>query len=89
VTHRPLLARGEPPADARAATAPLRLDGEVVGAWLRTRAGVRPVAVHPAWRTDVDAAVAVVLTATAGHRTPEPIRAARRLARKARAAAGA
>ena len=89
VTHRPLLARGEPPADARGATAPLRLDGEVVGAWLRTRAGARPVAVHAAWRTDVDTGVAVVLAATGRHRTPEPIRAARRLAREARAAAGA
>ena len=89
VTHRPLIADGEPPADARGATAPLRLDGEVVGAWLRTRAGARPVAVHAAWRTDVEAAVAVVLAATGGHRTPEPIRAARRLAREARAEAGA
>jgi deoxyribonuclease V len=87
VTHRPLLAEGEWPADERGASAPLWLDGERVGAWLRTRRGARPVAVHAAWRTDVDAAIAVVLAACGGHRTPEPIRTARRLAREARAAA--
>jgi deoxyribonuclease V len=87
VTHRALLATGPWPADADGATAPLVLDGERVGAWLRTRAGTRPVAVHAGWRTSPDAAVAVVAAAAAGHRTPEPLRVARRLARRARAGA--
>lgn len=87
VTHRPLLARGAWPDDARGATAPLLLDGEPVGAWLRTRAGARPLAVHAAWRTDVETAVTVVSAATRGHRTPEPLRRARTLARTARARA--
>jgi deoxyribonuclease V len=85
VTHRPLLAAGAWPADARGAWLPLRLAGATVGAWLRTRAGARPVAVHAGWRTDVETAVAVVLAASRGHRTPEPLRHARRLARTARA----
>jgi deoxyribonuclease V len=85
VTHRPLLAGGDWPADARGATSPLLLDGEHVGAWVRTRPGARPLAVHAGWRTSVDTAVEVVLTATRGHRTPEPIRRARHLARTARA----
>jgi deoxyribonuclease V len=85
VTHRPLLAHGPEPDDSRGATAPLTLDGEPVGAWLRTRRGARPVAVHPGWRTDIETAVAVVLAATARHRTPEPVRHARRLARLERA----
>lgn len=84
VTHRPLLAVGEWPGDARAATAPLLLDGERVGAWVRTRAGARPLAVHPGWRTDLDTAVSVVLAAAGPHRTTEPFRVARRLARTAR-----
>jgi deoxyribonuclease V len=84
VTHRPLLARGAWPPPERGAWAPLVLDGEVVGAWVRTRRGARPVAVHAAWRTDVATAVAQVLAAGAGARTPEPLRRARRLAKAER-----
>ena len=87
VTHRPLLATGEEPDDVRGASTPLRLDSEEVGAWLRTCRGARPVAVHPGWRTDTATAVAVVMAATARHRTPEPVRHARRLARVTRSRA--
>jgi deoxyribonuclease V len=85
VTHRTLLAAGDEPADERGAQRPLRLGGEVVGAWLRTRRGCRPLAVHAAWRTDPEAAVEVVLAATRGVRTPLPLRRARQAARAARA----
>src|SRR4051794_19682331 len=54
-------------------------------AWVHTRPTRRPLAVHAAWRTDVDTAVEVVLAATGRYRTPEPLRLARRLARLARA----
>ena len=57
---------------------------EVVGYWLRTRAGTRPLAIHAAWRTDAETAAEVVL-ATCRARTPEPLRKARRQAREARA----
>jgi deoxyribonuclease V len=83
VTHRPLVAAGAWPADARGATSPLLLDTEVVACWLRTRAGTRPLAIHPAWRTDLDAAVAVALRGSGRARTPEPLRAARSHARAA------
>ncbi|MDV6012047.1 endonuclease V [Haloechinothrix sp. LS1_15] len=85
VTHRPLLASGPCPSDERGATSPLLHDGELVGHWLRMRAGRRPVAVHAAWRTDADTAARVVL-GTGHHRTPGPVREARRLARQARQA---
>ena len=85
VTHRPLLATGGWPKPERGATSPLLVDGAVVGHWLRTRAGVRPLAVHAAWRTDPDVAVAVVRAAVGRVRTPEPLRMARRAARRARA----
>jgi deoxyribonuclease V len=75
------------PEDEQGARSPLVLDGAVVGYWLRTRRGIRPLAIHAAWRTDPDTAVAVVLLALAGHRAPEPLRRARRAAREARAAA--
>lgn len=51
---------------------------------VRARPGVRPVLVHPAWRTEGPTAVAVV-SDELSHRTPAPLREARRLARDARA----
>lgn len=84
VTHRPLLATGEWPPDARGASATVRIDGEEVGAWLRTAAGRRPVCVTPGWRVDVATAVDVVRHSWCPRRTPEPLRQARRLARTLR-----
>jgi deoxyribonuclease V len=84
VTHRPLRADGEWPPDERGARSPLVLEGELVGYWLRTRAGRRPLAVHVAWRTTADTVAEVVLS-TCRVRTPEPLRTARRRAREARA----
>ena len=86
VTHRPLLARGEWPPDEQGARSPLMLGENVVGCWLRTRARARPLAVHPGWQTNLDAACAVVLAAVGRVRAPEPLREARRVARRARAA---
>jgi deoxyribonuclease V len=87
VTHRPLLAVGKwPPAEA-GARSPLTLGGDTVACWLRTRPRARPLAVHPAWGTNLDSACGVVLAATRRVRTPEPLREARRLARRAREAA--
>lgn len=85
VTDRPLVASGAPPAQARGASAPLAIDGELTGYWLRSRPGTRPLAVHAAWRTDAQVALATVLAALRRARTPEPLRRARRLARLARA----
>ena len=87
VTARPLLATGDWPDAACGAASPLELDGERVGAWVRTRGAARPLAAHAAWRTDAEVAVEVVLGASRGHRTPEAMRRARRLARSARARA--
>jgi deoxyribonuclease V len=84
VTDRPLRAEGAWPADAFGAVAPLRLGGELVGYWVRTRPGTKPVAVHAAWRTSPDDAVEVVLSATRRARTPHPLRRARQRARLAR-----
>jgi deoxyribonuclease V len=89
VTHRPLHAQGAWPEAARGAQAPLTLEGETVGAWLRVADGRRPLTVHAGWRTDLATAVAIVLATTSGlARTPEPLRRARRAARVARARDG-
>ena len=87
VTHRPLLARGEWPELRRGASRPLLLHGRRVGSLVCTGDGRRPLAVHAGWRTTADQAVDVVLASSSVARTPDPIRAARRVAREARAAA--
>lgn len=84
VTHRPLHAEGEWPADERGATSPLVRDGERVGYWVRTRPGTRPLAAHAAWRTGPEIAVEVLLSATERARSPEPLRRARSAARRLR-----
>jgi len=89
VTHRPLLARGPLPGPRPGDTTPLRLHGETVGAWLRTRAGARPVAVHPGWMLDCTTAVHLTRLCTGQARTPEPLRQARVVARTIRAHAEA
>jgi deoxyribonuclease V len=87
VTSRPLVAQGAWPADAPGAVSPLLLAGDIVGHWLRTMQGAAPLAIHAAWRTDAETAMAVVRALTGPGRTPEPIRQARRAAREARASA--
>ena len=86
ITHRPLVASGDWPADERDASAPLVLDSQVVGYWVRTRPSTRPLAVHAGWRTDPATALQVVKACAGRSRTPEPLRLAREHARSARAA---
>ena len=89
MTTRPLVATGDAPRLVRGATSPVRLEGRLVGYWVCTRTGARPLLAHAAWRTDAQTAAAVVLAAsTEGARTPVPLQEARRVAREARAMAG-
>ena len=88
VTHRPLVASGAWPGDHRGATSPLHIGGAVVGCWLRTQPGIRPLAVHPGWRIDLATAVEVVTMLTRRRRTPQPLRRARQLARRTRSQQG-
>jgi len=66
----------EPPALERGATAPLVDAGEVVGAALRTRSGVKPVYVSIGHRCGFADAVESVLQCTGRYRLPEPTRRA-------------
>jgi deoxyribonuclease V len=75
-----LLGAFTPPPDQRGAWAPLLDRGEVVGAAVRTRRGVKPVFVSPGHRLDVASAVRLTLACTGRYRLPEPSRAAHRLA---------
>ena len=82
---RPWRAEGPWPGEGKGNMSPLLLDGEVVGYWLRTQQGARPLAVHAGWRTVPETAVQMVLGVTGRSRMPEPLRQARRLARSVRA----
>jgi deoxyribonuclease V len=89
VTDRPLVGSGDEPGPSAGSHSVLQIGGEQVGWWVRTRPGSRPVAVTPAWRTDLSGVVGMVVGAVGRSRTPAPIREARRLARTDRSESGA
>jgi deoxyribonuclease V len=69
---------------------PVRVDDQLAGFWVCTRTGARPVVAHAGWRTTPETAAETVLAAsTDAARTPVPLQEARRVAREARALAGA
>ena len=65
--------------------APLTLDGEPVGAVVRSATNVRPVYVSPGHRADIDSAVKLVTATLGGFRHPTPTRLAHMAANAARA----
>ena len=75
-----LLGEFTPPPDRRGAWAPLLDRGDVIGAAVRTRRGVKPVFVSSGHRVDLASAVRLTLACTGRYRLPEPSRAAHRLA---------
>ena len=62
--------------DRRGASVPLRVEGETVGAVVRTREGVKPVFVSPGHRADTPSAVELVRALAVRYRLPEPQRRA-------------
>jgi deoxyribonuclease V len=66
--------------DTRGARVPLVDKGEVIGAVLRTRAGVKPLYVSIGHRLSLATAIDCVLRCTASYRLPETTRYAHRLA---------
>ncbi len=73
-----LVGEYQEPGPARGDWSPLSLEGEQVGAVLRTRVGVRPLFVSPGHRIGVRQAVHWVL-ACSRFRVPEPIRLAEQI----------
>jgi len=65
--------------------APLRHEGELVGAALRTRKGVKPVYVSVGHRADLPTAIGLVLSLCTRYRLPDPARRAHQLTRELRA----
>ncbi len=62
----------------------LSIEGEPVGAVLRTRAGVKPVFVSPGHRADLASSIALVLGLCSRFRLPDPARRAHQLTRELR-----
>ncbi len=58
---------------------PLKLDGKIIGAVIRTRRGVKPVFVSPGHRIDLEFSIKLVLRTCRGFRLPEPLRRAHRM----------
>ena len=73
-----LLGRHAAVPDRRGASTPLLHDGKVIGAVLRTRAGVRPLYLSVGHRIGLTHALDIVMDCTTRFRLPEPIRAAHR-----------
>lgn len=69
----------EPPAEAGAWT-PLADKGEIIGAMLRSKPGVKPLCISVGHRVDLPAAIRWVLGCCRGYRIPEPLRLAHQLA---------
>ena len=70
----------EEPAPARGSHTGLWDRGEMIGAIVRTRAGVKPVFVSVGHRIRLDTAISLVMRCAKGYRLPEPTRWAHRLA---------
>jgi deoxyribonuclease V len=64
---------------ARGSTADLVHEGEVIGAAVRTRDGVKPVYVSPGHRMDLPTAIRIILAAAPAYREPETTRRSHRL----------
>jgi deoxyribonuclease V len=66
--------------DARGAWAPLLHRGELIGAALRTRKGVKPLYISPGHRISLETAIRWVMACLTRYRLPETTRWAHRLA---------
>jgi deoxyribonuclease V len=71
-----LVGRYEDPPDCVGAWTPLVDGGEIIGAALRTRAGVQPVYISVGHRIDLETAVELALRCADGYRVPKPTREA-------------
>jgi deoxyribonuclease V len=70
------------PHRTRGSTADLTAEGDIIGAVVRTRTGVKPVFVSIGHRMELDACIRIVLESCRGYRLPEPLRRADHLSRK-------
>lgn len=77
-----LCGEGEEPGAARGSWSPVWWQGRQVGAWVRTRTGVKPVMVSVGHGICLQEAIHLVIAASL-YRLPQPLREADQLARRA------
>ena len=80
-----LVGEHKPPGLAPGDWAALFAKGQVVGAVLRTRMGVKPVFVSSGHRLGLETSIRVVMDTCTGYRMPEPLRRAHHLVNNLRA----
>ncbi|TWT42050.1 Endonuclease V [Phycisphaerae bacterium RAS1] len=73
----------EPP-QRRGSRRALTIDGETVGAVLRTRDGTKPLFISPGHLSDIESSVELILALAPRYRQPEPTRLAHQLVTRAR-----
>jgi deoxyribonuclease V len=81
-----LVGEHEAPGPHKGDTAPLLLEGETVGAVVRTRAAVKPVFVSPGHLADTESSVRLILSLCSRYRIPDPARRAHQLTQEIRKA---
>jgi deoxyribonuclease V len=81
-----LVGEYETPGPCKGDTTPLTLEGETVGAAVRTRAGVKPVFVSPGHLADRKSSISLVLALCSRYRIPDPARRAHQLTQEIRKA---
>ena len=65
-------------------TTPLKIEGKIIGAVIRTRRGVKPVFVSPGHLIDLESSIELVLKTCRGFRLPEPLRRAHLMVKRIR-----
>ncbi len=71
-----LIGEYEEPLREKGSWSPLRSEGKIIGAVVRTRDDTRPLFISPGHKTDLASAVRLTLACTSDYRIPEPLRCA-------------
>jgi deoxyribonuclease V len=80
-----LIGEYEEPLTKKGNWSPLRSEGNVIGAVLRTRDNTRPLFISAGHGTDLNSAIRLILACTSKYRIPEPLRCADMLSKKIKA----
>jgi deoxyribonuclease V len=82
-----LIGDGPEPGSEAGAYSPLRYQGKIVGAILRTQTGIRPLYLSPGHRVTLPECLKITLTCVTKYRVPLPLRQADQLTRRLKAGA--